>query len=226
MTEGLKLFSVEHAANQVAAAGFTPKRRLKVNATAIQAVQFAGSGLDDCTSSGTFSGIRSNVYKVTVSLVSTPDEYTWTRDGVEQAADVAMVGGAVSLDNGVQITFAADNGHTLGESWEFEATITTDRHKISGLRQDIAALRLSLDQKVWYQWQVSASEPAAAPIISTAVVATGLVQAQIMPAGKGITLRVPWGLVPKMVKGPHTPQDLYFWVKKHTVDAQMQISEI
>ncbi|HEB27509.1 MAG TPA: hypothetical protein ENI05_07005 [Porticoccus sp.] len=227
MTVTPAIFDLTHAANQVAAAGFVPVRRLKVNAAAVQAVQFTGSGLDDATSGGTFAGLRSHLYRVTVSLAAGTDKFDWTRDGVTQATDVAMTGGGQTLDNGVTITFSATTGHTLAEYWEFEATITTDRHKISGARKEVAALRLSLDFKVWYQWQQSIVEPTTVPIISSAVVATGLVQAQIMPAGNGITIRVPWSLQTQPPAGAIPPvPDLYLWIQKHTSDALMQISEI
>ncbi|KKN53502.1 hypothetical protein LCGC14_0601990 [marine sediment metagenome] len=210
--------------NMVAAAGYTEKRRLKVNAAAIQTSEvFTGSGLDDLTPAGTFTGIRSHLYKVIVTTAAGTDKYDWYRDGVLQAASVAMAGGAVSLDNGVTITFAASTGHTLADFWEFEATITTDRHKISA--PNVTTLRLSLDYKVWYKWVVSTSEPSANPITTSAVVNTALIQSSILPAGNGMSMRVPWGLVPMAVGGTVQP-DLYLWIQKHTSDAQMQIAEL
>ncbi len=217
-------FSRKATQNMVAAAGYTEQRRLKVNAAAVQTSEvFTGSGLDDLTPGGTFTGIRSHLYKVIVTTAAGTDKYDWYRDGVLQAAAVAMAGGAVSLDNGVTITFAASTGHTLAEFWEFEATITTDRHKISA--PNITSLRLSLDFKVWYKWVASTSEPTSNPITVTAVVNTGLIQSGILPASNGMTIRVPWGLVLKAVGGI-TPPDLYLWIQKHTSDAQMQIAEL
>ncbi|HEA52313.1 hypothetical protein LCGC14_1491520 [marine sediment metagenome] len=221
-------FEEPRRVNSVLAAGYSEKRRLKVNAAAVQTSEvFTGGGLDDLTPGGTFSGIRSHLYKVVVSTAAGTDKFIYFRDGVQISADagVAMTGAGQTLDNGVTITFAATTGHTLAEFWEFEATITTDRHKIE---PDSLAhhLRLSLDQKVWYKWFASYSEPVAANLPTQTATADGqLIQSQILPAAQAITIAIPWGLVGN-VKQAGTLKDLYFIIEKHTIDAVMQITEL
>ncbi len=227
MTDGFK-FDANQGINAVLAAGFEQQRRLKVNAAAVQTSEvFTGGGVDDLTPGGTFSGIRSHLYKVVVSTASTTDKFIYWRDGVQisAAAGVAMTGGAQTLDNGVTITFGATTGHTLAEFWEFEATITTDRYKVDA---DSRAhhLRLSLDRKVYHKWIASYSEPVAADMpVTSAVVNTGLIQTPILPAGNGITMAIPWGLQGNVRQGG-TLKDLYLIIQKHTDDAVMQIAEL
>ena len=211
-------------ASSVMSAGYSEQRRLKVNATDIQTSEvFTGSGLDDLTPAGTFSGVRGIIYKIVISLAAGTDKYDWYKDGVVQASAVAMTPGADTLDLGVTATFAAQTGHTLGDFWEFEATITTDRHVVSDAA--VKNLRISLDQKVWYAWTAATSEPAAATTTPTATADGDMVQSQILPAGNGITMAVPWGLAPQAGTAS-AKADLYLFIEKHTSDALMQIAEL
>jgi len=91
-----------------------------------QAVVFTGSGLDDMTTSGTYTGAGDIEYKVVIDATGTPDTYEWFKDSVSQAAGVNIIGGAVLLDNGLSITFAATTGHTVSDQWVFHpATVVT-----------------------------------------------------------------------------------------------------
>jgi len=83
---------------------------------------FTGSGLDDVTEGGTFSGSTTNVYVVTIDATGTPDTFSWTKDGGTATTGVAITGGAQTLDNGVTVTFAATTGHTLADLWTITAT--------------------------------------------------------------------------------------------------------
>lgn len=219
----LSRFTERQAANADLARGWSEQRRLKVNAANVQTTEvFTGSGLNDLTPSGTYSGIRGIIYKVVVTTVASPDKIDWYKDGVLQAADVTVTGSAQNLDLGVKVAFAANNGHTLLDQWEFEATILTDRHKISD--HSCMNLLISLDQKVWHRWAQSDAEPATAPITSSAVADGDGVQSPILPAGDSQVLKVPWGLL--NTAGGNATGDLYLWIKKHTSDAVMQVVEM
>ena len=218
----LSRFTEQQAHNADVARGWSEKRRLKVNAEDITVKVFTGGGLNDLTSGGTYTGIRGIIYKVVVTTAAGTDKFDWYKDGVSQATGVAMTGGAQTLDLGVTVTFGASTGHTLGDFWEFEATITTDRHKISD--HSCMNLLISLDQKLWYRWAQSDAEPATVPITSAAVADGDGVQSPILPAGDSQVLRVPWGLLD--TAGGNATGDLYLWIKKHTSDALMQVVEM
>ena len=95
--------------------------KLKLDHTQQSAVTFTGSGLDDLTVSGTFSGTYPTTYTVTVASSGTPDTFDWT-DGTNSGTGVSMSTSPTLLSNGISITFGADNGHTLTESWTWDYT--------------------------------------------------------------------------------------------------------
>lgn len=105
--------------------GLTSGIRTTVNEIVNAApVTFHGSGLNDATESGTFTGTRSTlfgtgsgVFVVRVSATGTPDSFTWSINHGTISAPVTMTGAAQTLSNGIQITFAATTGHTLGAYW-------------------------------------------------------------------------------------------------------------
>ena len=90
--------------------------------------QTGGSGLDDCTISGTYTGTTQIVYKVEIDATGTPDTYEWFKDGVSQDTGVAITGAAQTLDNGVTVTFVATTGHTILDDWSSTAypKVTSD----------------------------------------------------------------------------------------------------
>jgi len=100
------------------------------NVTETQAVVFTGSGLDDGTSSGTYTGNGDIEYKVVIDLAAATDTFEWFKDNVSQASGVSITGAAQLLDNGLSITFVATTGHTLNDQWVFHpaTVITADNH--------------------------------------------------------------------------------------------------
>jgi len=94
---------------------------------AIAAAVITGAGLNDCTSGGTYTGPSDLTYVVEIDATGTPDTLQWSKDGGStwEATGVAIVGGAMALDNGVTVTFGATTGHTLGDLWTIECTVDT-----------------------------------------------------------------------------------------------------
>ena len=90
---------------------------------------FVGAGLNDATAGGTYSGTALTPpyvrYRVEIDAAGTPDTFRWSLDDgatwVQQ--NVAVTGGAQSLSDGVQITFTATTGHTVGDRWMIDAGI-------------------------------------------------------------------------------------------------------
>lgn len=95
-----------------------------VSEAAIAAAVFSGSGLDDLTSSGNYTGPASRTYRVEIDGTGTPDTFKWSRDGGSTwaATGVAITGSAQELELGVVVTFAATTGHTSTDYWNIAAT--------------------------------------------------------------------------------------------------------
>ena len=90
--------------------------KLKLDQTQQSAVTFTGAGLDDLTVAGLFTGTVPTTYTVTVASTGTPDTFDWT-DGTNTGTGVSMSTSPISLSNGISISFGADTGHTLTDSW-------------------------------------------------------------------------------------------------------------
>lgn len=88
----------------------------------IKAVVFTGSGLNDATSGGTYSGTVNATYTVIIdSSVASPDTFKWKKDSGSFTTGVVMTGSAQTLSDGVTITFSATDGHTLDDQWVITA---------------------------------------------------------------------------------------------------------
>jgi len=84
-------------------------------------VSFVGAGLDDMTvGTATYTGIFPREFIVRISTTGSPDSIRYSTDnGATWASEDAITGSAQTLEDGVQVTFAATTGHTLGEDWIF-----------------------------------------------------------------------------------------------------------
>jgi hypothetical protein len=80
---------------------------------------FMGTGLNDLTAGGTFSGSQFRIYLIEIDGAGTPDTFKWSVDygGTYEASTVTITGAAQTLDNGVTVTFGATTGHTLADKW-------------------------------------------------------------------------------------------------------------
>ncbi len=76
-----------------------------------------GSGDDDATAGGTYSGVTDSVYEVEIDAEGTPDTFKWRKDTGSWTTGVAITKAAQTLGEGVTITFADDDNHTLGDKW-------------------------------------------------------------------------------------------------------------
>lgn len=100
---------------------------------------FTGSGLDDITTGGTYTGEESETFYVEVDSVGTPDTFKWKRGNGAWTTGVSMTGSAQTLADGVEVTFGATTGHTLGDQWNFA---------VVGTKTDMSAKTISFDYKV------------------------------------------------------------------------------
>ena len=84
------------------------------------ATSFTGSGLDDLTYGGAYTGASVVTYRVKIDLAAATDTFTWSDDGGSSwdATGVAITGSAQELNNGITVTFAATTGHVVDEYWD------------------------------------------------------------------------------------------------------------
>ena len=113
---------------------FTAKNLIEFvqRVTGIRTATFAGSGLNDATSGGTFSGTTYAVYEVTIDATGTPDTFKWRLNGGAYTPGVAITGAAQTLSQGVTITFAATTGHTLNDTWTIIAAAAGQKYLVTG----------------------------------------------------------------------------------------------
>jgi hypothetical protein len=92
---------------------------------------FYGSGLDDITIGGYFSGTALTEYRVKITTASTTDKYRWSNDsGSTWSAEVNCSATAANIENALTVAFGATTGHSLDEYWKFYAQPTDVPHKL------------------------------------------------------------------------------------------------
>lgn len=89
--------------------------------TGVSAVTFTGSGLDDATSGGAYTGTGTVRWQVEIDATGGTDSFKWRKDDGAYTTGVNCAITATELDEGVTVTFAAVTGHTLGDVWEFSS---------------------------------------------------------------------------------------------------------
>lgn len=88
----------------------------------VETALFQGSGTDDATSGGNYTGTSRKEFRVKISVADTTDSFKWSSDsGASWSSDVAITGAAQALSDGVTVTFGATTGHTLDDEWRFHA---------------------------------------------------------------------------------------------------------
>lgn len=88
----------------------------------ISEVIFTGSGPDDMTVGGTYTGHTNRHYIIYIDGTD-PDTFRWTPDGGQTWHQyIPITGEPQILEHGIAITFASASGHTLGDSWDFAAS--------------------------------------------------------------------------------------------------------
>ena len=111
-------------------------------------VFFTGTGLNDMTSGGTFTGTANRSFRVQIDSVGTPtDTFSWTKSSatttiVWDATLVPISAGSITIGTeGMNIAFAASTGHTLNDRWDF---ITKRPVELLSFDGSICARSLSL----------------------------------------------------------------------------------
>ena len=100
--------------------------------------QATGTGLNDATFGGVYTGGSTKTYQVKITAVGTPDSFQYSDDGGSSFNGVnteIRSDGVQSLAEGVTIIFGATTGHTLNDVWESTVivplTTLTAPHKMA-----------------------------------------------------------------------------------------------
>lgn len=92
------------------------------SASALSSISFFGSGLDDITLSGTYSGGSNKEFVIKITTAAATDKFKWSSDGGQTfSAETSITGAAQLLSDGVSVTFGVITGHTLNDYWAFQA---------------------------------------------------------------------------------------------------------
>ncbi len=84
---------------------------------------YTGAGVNDMRIKGIFSGAATREFKIQIDGTGSPNTFKWSiNDGSSWVeTGVAMTANWYTLQEGVQIKFAAITGHTSGNSWTWMA---------------------------------------------------------------------------------------------------------
>lgn len=87
----------------------------------IGSVTFTGSGLNDMTNGGTYTGVLDRNYRIQIDEIGATDTFRWSDDGglTWKETGVEITGSPQNLNCGVTIEFGATTGHTLNDRWDF-----------------------------------------------------------------------------------------------------------
>lgn len=88
------------------------------------ATQSVGSGLDDITAGGTYTGAKDCVITLKISTAAGTDKFQWKKDGGAYSAEISMTGAAQLLTEGVTATWLATTGHDLNDEWTIACMFT------------------------------------------------------------------------------------------------------
>lgn len=126
--------TVTTTASSIGLTGVLPRLTYGID---VHAFQHVGTGTSDITPAITgYTKPKARVYRVVISATGTPDQFDWffkesrgpTSDQDPAASGwsagatgVAIIGGAMTLNEGVTVTWTGTTGHTLADEWRFTA---------------------------------------------------------------------------------------------------------
>ncbi len=113
----------------------------------IGADTFTGTGLNDLTPGGTYTGDITRTIRVQIDGTGTPDTFKWSEDGgstwVSTAINLATKN---YLNYGIELTWGATTGHTLADYWEF--TVSALAVSCNYQKVTLASIPVSSDAQV------------------------------------------------------------------------------
>lgn len=87
---------------------------------------FNGSGLDDLTPGGLYTGTSSTFYTVVLETTASPNTFKWKKGSGTFTTGVNCSTSPITLSDGVTVKFGALTGHTIGDTWSILAEDSVD----------------------------------------------------------------------------------------------------
>ena len=87
---------------------------------------FNGSGLDDLTPGGLYTGTSSTFFTVVLQTTASPNTFKWKKGSGAFTTGVNCSTSPIALSDGVTIKFGALTGHTIGDTWSILAEDSVD----------------------------------------------------------------------------------------------------
>lgn len=118
--------------------------------------RFDGSGLDDLTNGGSYTGSTEKEYLIQIDSASTtsdPDTFKWSDNGGVSfnQSGVKITGNNQTLNDGVYITFENKNSHTQGDKWTFSVTLDDSFYvPLVPAYQDTYGIYVRQNSQRWY----------------------------------------------------------------------------
>jgi hypothetical protein len=96
--------------------------KTRVESSSTNAPTFTGTGINDLSIGGSYTGTGTRTYTVTIATTGSPDTFNWTDSNSGSGTDVPITGSLQSLSGGISIQFADLTGHTAGDQWVFTSS--------------------------------------------------------------------------------------------------------
>ena len=97
-----------------------PDFKATLRKTIIQNAIFTGTGLNDLTSGGTYTGTLGPIYTIVIDSIGGTDTFKWKRDNGAYTTGVSCATSPITLSDGVTVVFGAITGHALADQWQVE----------------------------------------------------------------------------------------------------------
>lgn len=82
------------------------------------AVKMVGAGTPTLTSGGSYTGTSDDaMFEIKIESIGTPDKMQWRKDGGSWSTATDVLTTAMTLSDGVTVTFSATTGNTLKDRW-------------------------------------------------------------------------------------------------------------
>jgi hypothetical protein len=101
----------------IMSSGTTTSGGLQSFSNTIGSTTFTGTGLDDVSATGIYTGTGSATFEVEITTAAGTDVFKWKKDSGAYTTGVncTSIGTPILLSDGVYINFRASTGHTAGD---------------------------------------------------------------------------------------------------------------
>lgn len=113
--------------------------------------------LDDCTSSGTYTGDETRTFRVQIDGTGAIDTIKWSDDkGTTWQSETQKVTTTMYLSYGITLTFGAVTGHTSGDYWDITCSVCSadagnENISLSAIPVDSNSTNTGTDQRKIYR---------------------------------------------------------------------------